>query len=101
MVAILCDSLAYRAKRKTWSFGENMRGIVLSLLSGVLMGSFYPFASRSMTSARSAWSLRNSLLLCDRDSALFPALPNYLFMKRPVDGGTPVNFDSYLNAPMK
>ena len=99
VVAILCDSLAYRAREKPRASG-NMRGIVLSLLSGVLMGSFYPFASRSMTVPGApgpyvtAFFFVIGTVLC--------SLPlNYLFMKRPVDGGAPVNFDGYLKAPMK
>ena len=47
-IAILCDSLAYRA-RESERRSNNMRGILLSLLCGVLMGSFYPLVSKAMS----------------------------------------------------
>src|ERR1700761_678485 len=47
IIAIICDSLAYR-ERATEQRAGNYRGLVLSLLAGVLMGTFYPLVSRAM-----------------------------------------------------
>src|SRR3954453_12415475 len=47
-VAIVCDSLAYRA-RESQRRSNNTRGILLSLLCGILMGSFYPLVSKAMS----------------------------------------------------
>jgi glucose uptake protein len=47
-IAIVLDALAYRlreAQHKTLT----ARGVIISLFAGLLMGSFYPFVSRSMT----------------------------------------------------
>jgi len=44
-VAILLDALAY--KRREASSKTGTRGVVLSVVSGLLMGSFYPFVTKS------------------------------------------------------
>jgi len=46
-VAIILDAAAYR-KRETQAKATTTRGIVLSLVSGVLMGCFYPFVARAL-----------------------------------------------------
>lgn len=51
VLAILVDALAYRAHGKTSGAavkGFSLKGLVLSLISGVLMGSFYPLVQMSM-----------------------------------------------------
>jgi glucose uptake protein len=51
VLAIVVDALAYRAHASQQAAGGSRvttRGIVLSLLSGILMGSFYPFVQMSM-----------------------------------------------------
>ena len=47
-VAIVLDALAYRL-REAERQSVSVRGVVISLVAGLLMGSFYPFVSRSMT----------------------------------------------------
>jgi glucose uptake protein len=44
-IAIVLDALAYR--RREAGKAISTRGVVLSVVSGVLMGSFYPFVARS------------------------------------------------------
>src|SRR5271170_5591709 len=46
-LAIVLDAAAYRLREQQRSITR--RGVLLSLVSGVLMGSFYPFVSRSMS----------------------------------------------------
>src|ERR1700677_2431653 len=46
--AIVCDAAAYRA-RESVKQAASLRGILLSLVAGLLMGTFYPFVSRAMS----------------------------------------------------
>jgi glucose uptake protein len=51
VLAILVDALAYRAHGKTSGAvvqGFSAKGLILSLISGVLMGSFYPLVQKAM-----------------------------------------------------
>jgi glucose uptake protein len=96
VVAIVCDALAYRAREIEHRKG-NARGIVLSLLAGSLMGMFYPLVSKAMTGPAApgpyaaAFFFVIGTILC--------ALPlNYLFMRKPIDGGTPVTFGGFTGA---
>ena len=50
VAAIVCDAIAYRL-RESEHAAMSKRGVVISLISGLLMGSFYPFVSRSMSGA--------------------------------------------------
>ena len=83
-VAIIFDALAYRmreAERKALS----LRGVIISLIAGLLMGSFYPFVSKAMTGDRAlgpyaiAFIFAIGVALC--------ALPfNFFLMRKPLDG---------------
>jgi glucose uptake protein len=95
VAAIVCDALAYRAREAVRK--SNRRGIVLSLACGVLMGSFYPFVSHAMIGSGAfgpyavALPFAIGVALC--------ALPlNSFFMRKPIDGGTPVFWSNYRNA---
>src|SRR3974390_419535 len=46
-VAIILDAAAYR-KREVTAQATTVRGIVISLVAGVLMGCFYPFVARAL-----------------------------------------------------
>ncbi len=48
VAAIVCDAVAYRLRERE-RLAMSRRGVVISLVSGLLMGSFYPFVSRSMS----------------------------------------------------
>jgi glucose uptake protein len=96
VVAIVCDSLAYKTREASRS-GSNVRGIVISLLAGLLMGTFYPLVSKSMALPHApgpyatAFFFVIGVALC--------ALPlNYFFMKKPIDGGSPVSMSGYTAA---
>jgi glucose uptake protein len=49
VIAIICDSLAYRTREAARS-GSNVRGIVISLFSGVLMGLLHETYCRGINS---------------------------------------------------
>src|SRR5665213_550718 len=91
-IAIVVDAMAYR-KRESDSGTVSRRGILISLLCGVLMGVFYPFLTRAMQgdAALGAYTVvpyfAIGVGLC--------ALPlNYWLMKHPFTG-TPVSFSDY------
>src|SRR6266404_3627364 len=48
VAAIIYDAIAYRL-RETERTAMSRRGIVISLIAGLLMGTFYPFVSKAMT----------------------------------------------------
>jgi glucose uptake protein len=96
VVAIVCDSLAYRDREAKRKKGDT-RGIVLSLLSGALMGSFYPLVSRAMTgpTALGPYAAAVPFVI----GVAVCAIPvNYFFMRRPIDGGPPTSLSSYWTA---
>lgn len=99
MIAIFCDSLAYRA-RETDRRSSNMRGIVISLASGVLMGSFYPLIAKAMTMPKAPGPYAAALFFV-LGTALCSIPVNYLFMRKPIDGGLPVDFSSFTAAPVR
>lgn len=98
-VAIVLDAAAYR-KRETNAQSATTRGIVLSLIAGLLMGSFYPLVARAMTGtelhpapgpyAISVYFAAGVLL------STIPA--NLLLMARPLDGKPPVTMKGYWEA---
>jgi glucose uptake protein len=46
VAAIVCDAIAYRL-RESEHQATSRRGVVISLIAGLLMGTFYPFVSRA------------------------------------------------------
>ncbi len=48
VAAIICDAIAYRERERDKP-AMSRRGIVISLIAGLLMGSFYPLVSKAMT----------------------------------------------------
>lgn len=98
-VAIVLDAAAYRSREKN-APATTTRGIVLSLVAGLLMGSFYPLVARAMTGHRGI------ALVGPYATAVFFALgvllstvpANILLMLKPLDGKPPVNRKDYWNA---
>jgi len=94
--AILCDAAAYRAREATKQ-APSLRGIVLSLVAGVLMGTFYPFVSRAMTGEGAPGPYAISFLFVI--GVALCAIPfNYLLMRKPLDGKAPVSMAGYTQA---
>ncbi|ADV83058.1 membrane protein [Terriglobus saanensis] len=91
-VAIVLDALAY--KRREAGKAISKRGVVLSVVSGVLMGSFYPFVARSSIGTGSlgpyavAFVFAVGVALC--------SLPlNAWLMKHSLTGESAVAFSEY------
>jgi glucose uptake protein len=97
IVAIVCDSAAYREREAARKQG-NGRGIVLSLVSGALMGCFYPLVSKSMTGYGAMGPYATALPFAV--GVALCAIPvNYLLMRYPIDGGKATSLRDYRNAP--
>jgi glucose uptake protein len=99
MVAIVLDAAAYR-KREGKARATSTRGIVLSLVSGVLMGSFYPLVARAMAGAHGnpgPGPYATSVFFAI--GVLISTVPaNLLLMARPLDGKPSVSMDGYWGA---
>ena len=100
-VAIVLDAAAYR-KREATTKAATTRGIVLSLVAGVLMGSFYPLVAHAMsgvpgTPAPGPYAIALFFAL----GVLVSTVPaNLLLMARPLDGKPPVDGTGYWRAPL-
>jgi glucose uptake protein len=101
MVAIVLDAAAYRS-REAKAKATTTRGIVLSLVAGVLMGCFYPFVARAMTGtpmqpAPGPYAVAYFFAL----GVLISTVPaNLLLMWKPLDGKPAVDRTGYTDAPL-
>jgi glucose uptake protein len=96
VAAIILDALAYKAREATQQ-AASTRGIVISLIAGLLMGTFYPFVSRGMAGPAAPGPYAISFFfVCGVALCAIPV--NYLFMRRPLDGKPPVGFAGYTQA---
>src|SRR6266567_1173301 len=96
-IAIILDAAAYR-KRESSAKATTTRGIVLSLVAGLLMGSFYPLVAHAMRGTESPGPYAVALFFAI--GVLISTVPaNLLLMARPLDGKPPVNGANYWRAP--
>jgi len=96
VAAIVFDALAYRlreAEHRTLS----VRGLIISLVAGLLMGSFYPFVSKAMTGTDALGPYAITLVFAI--GVALCAIPfNYILMRRPLTGGETVSLRGYWQA---
>lgn len=98
VVAIVTDAAAYR-RREGSARAATTRGIVLSLVAGVLMGSFYPLVARAMSAKPASGPYAIALFFAI--GVLVSTVPaNLLLMVRPLDGKPPVDGADYRRAPI-
>jgi glucose uptake protein len=91
-VAILLDALAY--KRREHSGTASTRGVVLSIVSGVLMGTFYPFVTKSTLGPHSLGPYAVSFIFAI--GVALCSLPlNAFLMKHSLTGETATTFSQY------
>jgi glucose uptake protein len=95
VVAIVLDAAAYRLREQQKSLST--RGVVISLVAGVLMGSFYPLVSHSMTGAEASGPYAASWWFVV-GVGLSSLVANTLLMRWPLDGREPVSFRAYVQA---
>jgi glucose uptake protein len=94
IAAVLFDARAYKAlESKT---AASRTGIVVSLISGVLMGGFAPFITRAMTHGH-ALTPYSIAALFSLGALLCCFVVNVYFMKRPLHG-LPVSLAGYWRA---
>ncbi len=97
VAAIVLDALAYRL-REAQQKSLSMRGVLISLIAGLLMGSFYPFVSKAMTGDHALGPYAIALIFAV--GVALCALPfNFLLMKKPLDNNVPVAMAAYWKAP--
>ena len=99
-VAIILDAAAYR-RREQNTRTTTRRGIVLSLVAGLLMGSFYPLVAHAMSAPESGMSPGPyATALFFAIGVLISTVPaNFALMARPLDGKPPVELNGYWSAP--
>ena len=94
--AIVFDAIAYRL-RETEHRSLSVRGVVISLIAGLLMGTFYPFVSRSMSGANAPGPYAITLFFAV--GVFLCAIPfNYLLMRRSLDGSPAITMSGYWSA---
>ena len=94
MMAIVFDARAYRIRERTQHKAATSKGIVISLVAGILLGLFYPLAIKSFSGENALGPL--SLVFISSLGALLCNIPmNYYLMRRPISGGTPIPMKSY------
>lgn len=98
-VAIVLDAAAYR-KREKDAKAATTRGIVLSLVAGLLMGSFYPLVARAMQGERgNPGPGPYAIALFFAFGVLVSTFPaNWLLMWKPLDGKPRVHGADYWDA---
>ena len=102
VMAIVLDAAAYR-KRESTARAATVRGIVISLTCGVLMGCFYPFVARALNGEPGQLAPGPyAVTLFFAFGVIVSAVPaNWLLMKRPLDGREPVDGGDYWKAPFE
>ena len=100
-VAIVLDAAAYR-KRESSAKATTTRGIVLSLVAGVLMGTFYPLVARALggVPGRPAPGPYAVAFFFAVGVLLSTVPANLLLMAKPLDGKPPVDGGAYRSAPV-
>lgn len=96
VAAIVFDAIAYRL-REVEHRSLTRRGVTISLLAGLLMGSFYPFVSKAMSGddAPGPYAVTLFFVL----GVVLCAIPfNYLLMRKSLDGNEPVSMEGYWKA---
>ncbi len=93
VAAIVLDAIAYRL-RETEHAAMSRRGIVISLIAGLLMGMFYPFVSEAMT-GKGAPGPYAALLFFAIGVTVCAVPMNYLLMRFPLDGREPALMQGY------
>jgi glucose uptake protein len=96
VAAILFDAAAYRL-RDTDKLAMSKRGVIISVISGLLMGSFYPFVAKAMGAANGQGPYATAFFFVLGVAAC--SIPvNYLLMRKPLDGREPVGMHGYWHA---
>ena len=99
VTAIVLDAAAYRLREATQQ-KMSRRGVLLSLVAGLLMGCFYPFVSKAMSGQDAPGPYATSFFFALGVGAC-SLVANTLLMRHPLDGKTPVAISAYASAPAR
>ncbi len=99
VLAIVVDALSYRRLNQGGGVGASTRGIVLSIVAGVLMGFFFRFVTASMSTdfmnmEAGKMSPYSAIVVFSVGIVLSNFLWNTLFMYRPI-AGPPATYGQY------
>ena len=94
IAAVLFDARAYKALRARRAASRT--GVIVSVISGVLMGAFAPFITRAMTQGHTLTPYSVGALF-SVGALLCCFIANIYFMKHPIRG-VPVSFSGYWRA---
>jgi glucose uptake protein len=94
-VAILLDALAYRRREALGA--TSARGVILSVVSGILMGTFFPLVAKSTLGEHALGPYAVAFIFALGVAAC--SLPvNTLLMKKSLTGEPPTSFAQYRDA---
>ena len=94
--AVVVDGFAFRLREQTRA-SLSSRGIVISVIAGLLMGVFYPFVAHAIRGEGRLGPY--SVVFYFGLGVLLCAIPmNYFLMKRPLTNAPPVRMADYWNA---
>ena len=101
-IAIILDARAYR-QRESKAKAATTRGIVLSLIAGLLMGTFYPLVAASLRGAKGVAPVGPyAVSFFFAIGVLLSTIPaNLLLMSKPLDGKPPVKLSGYWPVPFR
>lgn len=97
VTAIVLDAAAYRAREHQKSVST--RGVLLSLVAGLLMGTFYPFVARAMSGSHAPGPYATAFYFAI-GVGICSLAANTALMRKPLDGLDPVAFAGYAKAPL-
>jgi glucose uptake protein len=97
MLAIGFDAFAYRFRERERSAPSN-RGVLISIVCGLFMGSFYPLVAGA-TGGVHALGPYSVIVIFSIGVALSALIANTLLMHRPLTGGPSVSMRNYWSAP--
>jgi glucose uptake protein len=101
-IAIILDARAYRQREST-AKAATTRGIALSLIAGLLMGTFYPLVAASLRGAHGVAPVGPyAVSFFFAIGVLLSTIPaNLLLMAKPLDGKPPVKLSGYWPVPFR
>lgn len=94
MAAIIVDAIAYKRRDEGQSKGDTGKGIKLSILCGLLMGSFFPLVAGA-EGGESGLGPYAVLFVFSIGVALSAIPFNGFLMKKPITNTPPVSFSDY------